>query len=132
MTFDGGCHCGAVRFEARIDAGNGTGKCNCSYCAKTRFWKVVAESDCFRLLAGNDLLADYRFGEELVHHFFCRCCGIPVFARSDLGDPARDVFAVNVACLGDDAILALLAAPMRFEDGRNDDWWSEPAETRHL
>ena len=36
----GGCHCGALRFEVELDLSAGTAKCNCTYCAKSRFWLV--------------------------------------------------------------------------------------------
>jgi hypothetical protein len=35
-------------------------------------------------------------------------------------------------CVDDLDIEALLAAPVRYCDGRNNNWWSPPSETRHL
>lgn len=43
-----------------------------------------------------------------------------------------DFYAVNIACLDDATDAELTAAPISFEDGRNDAWDRPPAETRHL
>ncbi len=43
-----------------------------------------------------------------------------------------EYYAVNVACLDDAATGELAEAQVRYEDGRNDNWESRPAETRHL
>src|SRR3954467_1340629 len=61
-TYSGSCHCGAVRFEADLDLGTGTKKCNCSICWKGRAWFAFAKgADRFRLLAGRDVLSEYRW-----------------------------------------------------------------------
>jgi hypothetical protein len=41
-------------------------------------------------------------------------------------------YAVNVNCLDDVEIDELVSAPIKYVDGRNDNWKSPPAETRHL
>jgi hypothetical protein len=41
-------------------------------------------------------------------------------------------YNVNIACLDGVDIDELMAAPVTYRDGRNDDWGSPPAETRHL
>ena len=35
QTYEGGCHCGRVRFRIRVDLEQSTvGECNCSICTK--------------------------------------------------------------------------------------------------
>jgi hypothetical protein len=41
-------------------------------------------------------------------------------------------YAVNLACLDDATVEELVEAPVRYEDGRNNNWESPPTETRHL
>lgn len=129
-TRHGSCHCGAVRFECDLDLAHGTSRCNCSVCAKTRFWKAVVPASAIRLLRGAEALADYTFGRGAVHHRFCTRCGVKPFGQVRLG--SDELVAVNVACLDDVEPAELAAAPVRYEDGRNDAWESPPAETRHL
>jgi len=73
-TYKGSCHCGAVQFEADIDLAQGTNKCNCSICTKTRNWNAIIKPAAFRLID----------------------------------------------------------APVRYANGRDNQWWEPPAETRHL
>ena len=137
-TYHGSCHCGAVRFECEIDLARGTSKCNCSICAKTRFWKTLVKADAFRLIEGEEALTDYRFGSSTIHHLFCSRCGVKPFGRALLdvtfgGETlSGEYYAVNVSCLDDITAGELAEAPVRYEDGRNDNWESRPDEVRHL
>ena len=131
-TYHGSCHCGAVRFEADIDLAQGTNKCNCSICTKTRNWNVIVKPDAFRLLSGADSMSDYQFGSKAGHHLFCKHCGVRSFERGYVEQIGGDYVSVKVLALDDANLDEILAAPVRFANGRDNAWWNPPSETRHL
>ncbi|MGF6174227.1 GFA family protein [Ensifer sp. 4252] len=132
-TYTGSCHCGAVRFEVDIDISAGTGKCNCTLCTKMRLWSVEVKPEAFRLVAGEAELTDYRGSNPVAHHQFCGHCGVRPFEWVDVPNMSGDkYFNINVACLDGVDIDELVAAPVTYFDGLNDDWGSTPSEIRHL
>lgn len=130
-TYQGSCHCGAVRYEAAVDLAQGTFKCNCTQCFKTRAWMAFIPAADFRLLGGESALREYQFGKKRLHHMFCATCGVRPFTRGK--DPAGgDIVAVRVNCLDDVPAEEFASAPVRYFDMLHDNPKTPPAETRHL
>ena len=114
QTYEGGCHCGRVRFRIRVDLEQSTvGECNCSICTKKGILHLIVPPDRFELLQGEEDLATYQFNTNTAKHTFCRHCGIHSFyvPRSD-----PEKIDVNVRCLDEIDLEAI--APKPF-DGRN-------------
>jgi hypothetical protein len=130
-NWSGGCHCGAVRFEATLDLADGTYRCNCSICAKTRFWPAIVPPESFRLVAGEEQLTEYLFHTRRNRHFFCKHCGVRAFGQGYMPDGTK-IYGVNVVCLDGVTDAELAAAPITYVDGRVDRSGAPPAETRHL
>ena len=129
-TYHGSCHCGAVRFEADMDLAQGTFKCNCSICFKTRAWLAAVPAADFRLIAGSENLGDYQFGRKRIHHVFCRTCGVRAYSLGS--DPGGNpAYAVRVNCLDGVEPADLIEAPVKYFNMVHDDF-KAPAETRHL
>ena len=88
-------------------------ECNCSICNRKGYLHLIVRPEQFRLLAGEDELATYRFGTMTARHHFCRHCGVAGFyvPRSH-----PDCIDVNVRCLEGVDLGALTIVPF---DGRN-------------
>ncbi len=105
-TYAGGCHCGKVRYEVKLDLTKPVIACNCSMCGRSGTLLSFVPASEFQLLSGEDALTDYQFNHHVIHHLFCRVCGIKSFARGTGRDGGATV-AVNTRCL-DDAELGAL------------------------
>ena len=119
---EGGCHCGRVRFQARVDL-DLLSQCNCSICTKKGILHLPIAVDDFELLRGKNALTVYTFETGVAQHAFCSRCGMHAFyiPRSQ-----PDRITVNARCLDD--IDGPSLKPTRFFDGRH---W-EDAQRRRI
>ena len=108
-TYEGGCHCGRVRFRVQAELDRVT-ECNCSMCAKKGFLHLIVAPDHFELLTGADSLTTYEFNTRTAKHRFCRHCGIHPF-YTPRSDP--DKVDVNARCL--DNVDATSLRPSSFD-----------------
>ena len=115
MTYQGGCHCGAVRFTVIVDKHEAI-DCNCSICTKKGFLHLIVPPAQFTLLSGDDVLTTYTFNTGTAKHTFCRICGIHPFYRPRSHPEDIDV---NVRCLDGDVLSQFQIVPF---DGAN---WEE-------
>jgi hypothetical protein len=118
VSYEGGCHCGAVRFRVVVDRHEAI-ECNCSICRKKGFLHLIVPSDRFILLQGDEALSTYTFNTGIAKHTFCRHCGIHSFYRPR--SHPQD-FDVNVRCLDGDVISRFEIVPF---DGVN---WEDNVE----
>jgi hypothetical protein len=120
-----------VRFEADLDLAQPTYRCNCSICARNRFWAAVVQPAAFRLLLGKSAVTQYLFNSMRNEHYFCTTCGVRAYGVGNNPEVGQ-VIGVNIGCLEDATAEELAAAPIQFCDGRNDNWQNAPAVTSYL
>lgn len=107
----GGCHCGSVRFSARLpDPPVSALECNCSICSLTGFIHIIVPHRDFALESGAGQLTSYRFGSETAEHLFCSNCGVKSFYQPR---SHPEGWSVNACCLDKRPELAI-----EFFDGR--------------
>ena len=130
-TYQGSCHCGAVRFEADLDLDQPTYRCNCSICRRTRSWPAVARDGGVRVLSGEPELTPYLFNRRKNQHDFCRLCGVRPF-RIGTDTPIGRMYGVNLGCLEGMSAAELARLSISYVDGLRDRWQDAPAFCSHL
>ena len=108
--YEGGCHCGKVRYEVQLDLSQPVVSCNCSICGKTGTLLAFTGAEHFQLRSGEDALTDYQFGKKSIHHRFCGTCGVRSFGSGQDPD-GREMRAINVRCLDGVALERLTLHP---------------------
>lgn len=120
----GGCHCGAVAWEAALSDDIIADECNCSICAKVGFQHVITSAARFRLLKGKDQLSTYTFNSGVAQHYFCKHCGVKshYIPRSN-----PDGFSLNLRCMD---VRQFNSVEIRPFDGQN--WEANAGKLAHL
>jgi hypothetical protein len=107
---NGACHCGAVRFRARLSGGLAAARrCDCSFCRMRGAVALTAKEDAFEVIAGQDALTLYAFNTRTAKHWFCRTCGIYTHHRRR-SNPQE--FGINAACLDGVSPFDFAAVPV--------------------
>jgi hypothetical protein len=113
-THTGGCHCGQVRYQVETDLAQVI-SCNCSLCSKRGHLLSFVPAAQFTLLSGEENLMDYQFNKKIIHHLFCKTCGVGSFGRG-VGPDNAPMVALNVRCLDGVDIETLNVTPYNGKD----------------
>jgi hypothetical protein len=98
-TYSGGCHCGKVRYEVTTELANVI-ECNCSICSKRAGLLTFVAPDAMKIVSGEGELTDYQFNKHVIHHLFCKTCGVASYATGT-GPDGKPMYAINARCLDD-------------------------------
>lgn len=120
----GGCHCGAVRWEAELPDEITAHECNCSMCEKLGFQHVIVPKNRFRLLTDPDAITTYTFNTGVAKHTFCKHCGVKSF-YTPRSNP--DGVSLNLRCMDHDQFRTITVEPF---DGQN--WEQNAGALKHL
>jgi hypothetical protein len=114
-THHGSCHCGAVQFTVELDLAQPAVVCNCSICGRTGTMLLFVPASQFRLEKGEEQLTDYQFNRHVIHHLFCKTCGVKSFARGK-DSKGGETIAVNVRALDG---VDVFTQPTKSFDGKS-------------
>ena len=110
--YEGGCHCGQVRFRVTTDL-SGILDCNCSICTKKGFLHLIVPPEKFELLTDPAAISTYTFNTGIAKQTFCRNCGMHPF-YTPRSHP--DMIDVNVRCLEGVDLKTLTITPYNGQD----------------
>ncbi|KYQ93077.1 glutathione-dependent formaldehyde-activating [Tieghemostelium lacteum] len=130
-TYNGSCHCKAITYEAEMDLSQGTGKCNCSICFKSRNWiAFIKDVNQFKLLTGKEMLGNYQFGKKTCTHHFCKACGVRVYLYGNMGN--FDFICLNVPTIDNLSQKEFSELTIKCSNGASDDFYNQPEFFSHL
>ncbi len=102
-TYQGSCHCGAVRFAVQTTLSPAL-RCDCSLCRRKGAVMAAVAPEHFKLLSDEESLSLYQSGTRIAKHYFCKRCGIYTYHRPRTNPK---IYRINVGCLEGVDALAL-------------------------
>jgi len=123
LQYQGGCHCGDVRFKLKLEKSiedQDITACNCSMCEKLAYLHLIIPKSEFELTSSKDNLSLYQFNKNIAKHYFCKKCGIKSFYQPR---SHPDCWSVNVRCLDD---FSQFKIKVKNFDGKN---WEQNIQT---
>ena len=97
-SYQGSCHCGAIRFTYEGEPITKGLRCNCSVCSRkgAMMSSEIISPEKLKIDAKDGKLGLYQFGIKTAKHYFCKECGIYPFHET-----ARKpgYFRVNLGCV---------------------------------
>ena len=112
MIYQGGCHCGAVRFQFESEEITSGKRCNCSICTKKGALMSVPYFEGVKV-EGAEWLSLYQWGDKEVNNWFCKRCGIYPF-HDVTAKPGA--YRINLGCVEG---IDPLSLPYQLVDGRS-------------
>ena len=81
QSYQGSCHCGAIKFSYEGEEITKALRCTCSICSRkgAMMTPEVIPEEKLKIEANDEDLGLYQFGEETAKHYFCNKCGIYTF-----------------------------------------------------
>ena len=110
LTYEGSCHCGAVKFEVDLDLDH-VRVCDCTLCSKRGALNYRVEGSQIRVLTKLENMTLYQWHTMTAKDYFCPTCGILPFRRPRT---APELWTVNVRCLHG---IDLASIPKVYLDG---------------
>jgi hypothetical protein len=129
-TYTGGCHCGFLRYSAKLDLTEPRAtKCNCSICLKLNTVSLkVAPPSQFTLQspssADDSLLGNYTHGGKSIRYHFCKTCGVSCFSEGKYTFDGKEVevLGINAVTLDPDQGIDLREFKVQYWDGKGNNW----------
>ncbi|KAI9824049.1 MAG: hypothetical protein M1832_002117 [Thelocarpon impressellum] len=117
-TYDGGCHCGDVKFKATLTpALDERTVLSCSICSINGYLMVYPKRKDVAFEDGSDAkLKPYTFATGKLEHLFCPTCGTSVMGRPKDPTAMGGILALNTRTFKDVDVDKL---EKKFHNGRD-------------